>query len=729
MNKKIFPLFLILYSWSIHAQTTFQKSFGASTQDWARCATQTTDGGYMIVGHTGLIGYKDMYAIKTASDGNVQWTKTFGGNYDDDAYSVKQTSDGGYVIAGYTNSFGNGGNDFYLIRTDNTGALVWSRVYGNASNEQANSVEITSTGGFIVVGSRETGGSSYDIFIVKTDASGFPQNAKTISGPDASLNDAANSIVKTADGSYLITGYTARNTGYVQKDVFAIKMNNNLDTLWTKVYGGTDNDEGFSVQKTNDGGYIIAGRYSGVDGGIINEEAYLLKIDSVGNYQWSKSYGKAGVTTIDRATSVQSLPDGGYALAGYSYYSGGNNVILLSVNSTGDQQWIKEFGGLNIEEAYSLVRTADNGFLIAGHTQSFGGNGFECYLIKTDSSGYTSKCYDFAPVFTTGNPATITSNPGFVLTTVANGSYTNATVSGTTITEDSVLCNYCNSYTQEICIVTVDTTSSKNLVVWEKQPVVSFVDSFRIYRDFSGINTLIGSIPYSDLSVFVDTTQGVNPNNQSYYYRIAYVDTYGNECPLSTAHKTIHLQPNGNQLSWDNYQGFSGSFYYRILRDSTGNGNWQLIDSVPSSNFQYTDNNPPLMDSAEYVIEVVHPQGGCLATLKSVENHNSSRSNKTYPIAPPNPGSVNDNSSDMRIFTVYPNPNDGFFIVEIESVSHEAISISVENILGEKIYSITEMPHEKYRKQISVYNVHNGIYVVNLKIGNEIWRRRLLIQE
>ncbi|MFH1321738.1 MAG: PKD domain-containing protein [Bacteroidota bacterium] len=180
---------------------------------------------------------------------------------------------------------------------------------------------------------------------------------------------------------------------------------------------------------------------------------------------------------------------------------------------------------------------------------------------------------------------------------------------------------------QPICIVTVDTASTKNIVVWEK-PIVNGIDSFRVYRDIIGVYTHIGSVPYDSLSEFVDTTSGVDPQTTSYRYKISVVDSCGNESALSDYHETVHLTvnlgiPPAMNLIWDNYEGF-GFGYYRILRDSTGLGNFIAIDSVTNSNTTYTDANPP-SGNLSYIIEVVHATG-CTATLKA-KDYNSSKSN------------------------------------------------------------------------------------------------------
>ncbi|MFH1319861.1 MAG: PKD domain-containing protein [Bacteroidota bacterium] len=186
-----------------------------------------------------------------------------------------------------------------------------------------------------------------------------------------------------------------------------------------------------------------------------------------------------------------------------------------------------------------------------------------------------------------------------------------------------------NTDPQAICIVTVDTTSTKNIVVWDKPVMAMGIDSFRVYREIAGLGYAhVGSVAYDSLSEFVDTTSGVNPQTTSYRYKLSVIDSCSNESELSDYHETVHLTvnlgiPPALNLIWDNYEGF-GFNYYRILRDSTGTGNFEVLDSVTSSNTTYTDPNPPT-GYISYVIEVVHSTG-CTSTLKA-KDYNSSKSN------------------------------------------------------------------------------------------------------
>jgi PKD repeat protein len=201
---------------------------------------------------------------------------------------------------------------------------------------------------------------------------------------------------------------------------------------------------------------------------------------------------------------------------------------------------------------------------------------------------------------------------------------------------DSLGCNLTGSVTVSqttlpslpLCLVSVDSTSIRNVIVWEK-PISSAIDHFNIYRELStGAYSVIGSVDYDSLSQFTDNTLGINPNVTSYRYKLAYVDTCGNESELSDYHETMHLStnlaPNGGiNLIWDGYEGIPVS-YYRILRDSGYNNNWQVMDSVTNNVFIWSDINPPV-NGAQYLIEVVIPYT-CTST-RSVD-HNTSRSNR-----------------------------------------------------------------------------------------------------
>ncbi|MFZ8835404.1 MAG: hypothetical protein ACO2O5_14605 [Candidatus Caldipriscus sp.] len=201
-------------------------------------------------------GYPRLYPSHNPMSA-TSFAKTYGVALWELAYSVQQTSDGGYIVAGRTYSFGAGGWDILLIKTDANGNLIWAKTYGGTYDDWASSVQQTSDGGYIVAGYTESLGAGwYDIFLIKTDANGNRIWAKTYGGTSAEY---ANSVQQTSDGGYIVAGWTYSFSAVVDWNIFLIKTDANGNVQWAKTYGGTDYDLAFSVEQTSDGGYIAAG--------------------------------------------------------------------------------------------------------------------------------------------------------------------------------------------------------------------------------------------------------------------------------------------------------------------------------------------------------------------------------------------------------------------------------------------------------------------------------------
>jgi uncharacterized delta-60 repeat protein len=422
-----------LFTQYTYAQVVrFAKTYGRTGPDWARSVQQTSDGGYIVAGYTGSSGAGgyDFFLIKTNANGNIIWAKTYGGGSYDYAYSVQQTSDGGYIVAGYTYSFGAGEEDFFLIKTDANGNIIWVKTYGGGNYDWAYSVQQTSDGGYIVAGETQSfGAGSWDAFLIKTDASGDVQWAKTYGGTSS---DYASSVQQTSDGGYIVAGYTW-SFGAVNGDIFLIKTDANGNIQWAKTYGGTSYDIAYSVQQTSDGGYIVAGETQSFGAG--NSDIFLIKTDANGNIQWAKTYGG---TSSDYASSVQQTSDGGYIVAGrtYSFGAGSWDFFLVKTDASGDVQWAKTYGGTGNDRAFSVQQTSDGGYIVAGVTSSFGAGGWDIFLIKTDANGNIGSCsivrnvsptvYTVSPTVTTPSPSvySISLTPGSPSPTVTSPTLT-----------------------------------------------------------------------------------------------------------------------------------------------------------------------------------------------------------------------------------------------------------------------------------------------------------------
>jgi uncharacterized delta-60 repeat protein len=356
-------------------QTVWQKTYGGSNYDKAYSIQQTSDGGYIIAGGTYSFGagYEDVYVIKLDKDGNKVWEKTFGGSDDDEANSIQQTSDGGYIVAGYTYSFGAGKRDVYVIKLDENGNKLWEKTYGGSDYDDAWSIQQTTDGGYIVAGETNSfGAGGFDVYVIKLDEDGNESWEKTYGG---GVNDHANFIQQTTDGGYIVAGETG-SFGAGDWDVYIIKLDKDGNKVWEKTFGGSVNDHANSIQQTSDGGYIVAGwTYS-----FGEEDVYIIKLDENGNKVWEKTFGGS-----DGAYSIQQTKDGGYIVAGWN----GADVYVIKLDENGNMVWEKTYGGSDWDEAHSIQQTKDGGYIVAGWTYSFGEGKDDVYVIKLDENGNT----------------------------------------------------------------------------------------------------------------------------------------------------------------------------------------------------------------------------------------------------------------------------------------------------------------------------------------------------
>jgi len=354
-------------------------TYGGANDDIAYSVQQTTDGGYIVAGWTRSFGAGDsaFYLVKTDDSGNPLWTRTYGGAGQEEARFVQQTTDGGYILAGWTNSFGAGAEDLYLVKTNSSGDTLWTRTYGGSGSDYACSVQQTADGGYIVAGwtcSFGAGGS--DFYLVKTDGAGDTLWTRTYGG---ACGDWANCIQQTTDAGYIVVGCSNAFGPYTE-DFYLVKTNSSGDTLWTRTYGGSGRDWGSSVLQTADGGYIVAGTTRSYGAGL--DDIYLVKTDGSGNPLWTRTYGGAGE---DIGACVQLTSDGGYIVEGHtrSWGAGLYDFYLLKTDDSGNPLWTRTWGGANDDAAYSGWQTTDGGFILAGLTGSFGAGSSDFWLVKT----------------------------------------------------------------------------------------------------------------------------------------------------------------------------------------------------------------------------------------------------------------------------------------------------------------------------------------------------------
>jgi hypothetical protein len=359
------------------------KTYGGRGWDKAYSVVATSDGGYALAGYTESFGAGgvDFWLVKTDSSGKMEWDKTYGGAGWEMAYSLIATSDGGYALAGYTESFGAGGQDFWLVKTDGSGNVEWNQTYGGTGNDGASSLVATSDGGYAIAGSTRSFGNGYsDFWLVKTDASGKMEWNQTYGGSGI---DYAKSVIATSDGGYALAGYT-RSFGDIEGDFLLVKTDASGKMEWTQAYGGANLDCAYTLVETSDGGYALAGVTASFSH--VREQFWLVKTDAYGNVEWNKTYGGP---EIDIAWALVATSDGGYALVGEtsSYGAGKRDFYLVKTDESGNVEWTQTYGGTEPDRAHALVETSDGGYAMAGSTWSFGAGQEDFWLVKTDAYG------------------------------------------------------------------------------------------------------------------------------------------------------------------------------------------------------------------------------------------------------------------------------------------------------------------------------------------------------
>ncbi|KQC13789.1 MAG: hypothetical protein APR63_00235 [Desulfuromonas sp. SDB] len=313
-----------------HGDTIWTSIISGEFFDAGQSVQQTEDGGYIIGGvYDGLVS-SDFWLIKTDNLGDTVWTKKFGDQYCQWCFSVEQTADQGYIAVGYSKFISPGSIDIWLVRVDRLGDSVWIRNYGSPQyNDVGYSVKQTLDSGFIVAGSRWSElSNSNDFYIFKIDIEGNPVWEKSFGGND---HDDAYSLQITSDQGFILTGYT-KSFGGGSADIWLVKTDSNGDSLWTKTFGGSDWDEGREIQTTEDGGYIIIGSTQSFGSG--NFDFWLVRTDSLGDTIWTKTFGGSN---DDWGYSVQQTNDGGFIITGItqSYGNGFSDIWLIKTDAQG----------------------------------------------------------------------------------------------------------------------------------------------------------------------------------------------------------------------------------------------------------------------------------------------------------------------------------------------------------------------------------------------------------
>lgn len=252
-------------------------SYGGTYNESCRASVRLSNGDYLLLGSTFSYGAGDydIYLVKTDSTGTKLWEKTYGGVEADHGYDIQTTYDGGFIIVGSTSSSGAGKRDIYLIKTSSDGTSLWTKTYGGVENEEGMSVRETNDSGFIVFGTTGSyGAGGTDFYLVRTDSLGDSTWTKTYGGTSGEAGRAVREV--SYDSGFVMIGNTGSyGSGY--SSFYLVRTDKSGDTLWTANYGGARADLGYTVEVTNDKGYILGGA-TAPDGKNFYD-AYVIKTD------------------------------------------------------------------------------------------------------------------------------------------------------------------------------------------------------------------------------------------------------------------------------------------------------------------------------------------------------------------------------------------------------------------------------------------------------------------
>lgn len=361
----LLALLFLCYS-PLSCQSSFQKVIGTTGSDIGYSLLSTNDNKVILTGLTERFGGQDILLLELDQEANIIWSKALGGTQDDFARTIIQTLDGGFVIVGSTESFGQGQRDMFILKTDRNGGTEWAKSLGGSEEER-----------------------------------GF-------------------SVIQTEDGGYAIGGSTT-SLSFGKRDAILYRLDGQGNLLWSKTYGGFDNDNIFNLKQTQDGGLIFTAVQFSFGAG--SHDFWVVRLDALGQVLWAKSYGG---NDEEHARVILPTPDGNFLVVGHTrtFGVGGWDFLLLKISPEGDLLWAKTYGEVGDELSGSLTIKDDGNLLIYGFSTSFSGGDRDAIVIETNQDGqvigstvFGSAGDDF-PQFGPDSPLIMLSDSDFLATGV-----------------------------------------------------------------------------------------------------------------------------------------------------------------------------------------------------------------------------------------------------------------------------------------------------------------------
>ncbi len=281
---------------------------------------------------------------------------------------------------------------------------LFAKVYSGSNWEYASSVVQTNQGGYVVAGyTWSFGAGNSDFLLLNLNPDGSLAWAKTYGG---SNDDYAYSIIKTMDGEYVVAGWT-ESFGMGYSDFLILKIDQNGAILWGWTFGDVNQDECYSIIQTPDGGFALAGWTTSFGAGAA--DLLVLKLNPDGSLAWARTFGGA---SYEWAYSINNTADGDYVVTGetFSFGMGDDDFIMLKLAPDGSLIWARTFGRTKGDEAFSVIQTSDGGYVFAGWAEFFALGNWDFLVLKVDENGDYSGCVQTCSP-TIGTPTLNTSSP------------------------------------------------------------------------------------------------------------------------------------------------------------------------------------------------------------------------------------------------------------------------------------------------------------------------------
>jgi len=387
--KKLFQFILIISAYLVQAQAPdkFYNRFGGFGHDIGYGVIQTLNGQYAVTGSTSSFGFgnTDAYLALVDSMGWVRWEKSFGGFNNDIGKSIIQLKDSGFVIAGYTNSFGSGGYDVFVVRTDKNGTLIWQKAFGGMDWDFGNCVkEVNGGDSLIICGNTYSYGyGKSDGYIIKTDINGNFQWQKTFGGAE---DDEFKSFVLTYNNLYAFAG-TTKSQGDVKGDCWIMKTGLNGDSVLNIKYGNNRKQNLNDIQEhpVTKNFYVCGGHDQN---GLDSTSVLLLGLTETGGFLFEDFHTYHKLADEQYVGLAHSKNNVFTYIRKNAYSSSGNRKLEPMVSSFNDNVYLNvtSYGSLEDEEFFDIIKTKKKGFCMVGYTKGFNSYLTDIYMVVIDSN-------------------------------------------------------------------------------------------------------------------------------------------------------------------------------------------------------------------------------------------------------------------------------------------------------------------------------------------------------